>query len=382
MTGLYIHIPFCKQACRYCDFYFTVTVRHMDELVECLVREMEQRKYEIEGEVLNSLYLGGGTPSLLGPRHLEKILSAVHRLFPFTEDPEITLECNPDDLNRETLDFLYLSGINRLSIGVQSFHPKELQLMRRSHSSDQAYQSILEAAEAGFDNITIDLIYGIPGQTMKEWASNLKRAISTPIAHLAAYHLTFEPGTVFEHWRKKGKIHQVSEETSIEQFKLLRKMTAAAGMEHYEISNFAREKKYSLHNLLYWSGEPYMGVGPSAHSYDGSIRRWNIASLKKYVERIKLGQPFSESERLTPRERYHDTLITSLRTSRGLDPAMLEQRCGPSIRQFFDQKAASFLEEGILVQTGNNVVIHPEHWLIADHVFRELFMDSLDDKDN
>lgn len=347
----------------------------MDELVDCIVEELRLRSISGRNDKIDSLYLGGGTPSLLHPGQLERIFTAVQQFYAFRSDPEITMECNPDDLNRENLDFLFRIGINRLSIGIQSFQEKDLHLMRRSHSARQARQSILEAAESGFENITIDLIYGIPGQTLQEWEHNLTTAASMPIKHLAAYHLTFEPGTVFDHWRKKGKIIQVPEELSILQYKLLRQVTGAEGFDHYEISNFAREKKYSTHNLLYWSGNPYLGVGPSAHSYQGTTRSWNVSSLKKYMELIQGGKPFSESEKLTTTDRYHDTLITTLRTRWGVDPSLVEERFGKKYSEHFRKNTYSFLEQGIMHQCEKNVAIHPDHWLIADHIFRELFMD-------
>jgi oxygen-independent coproporphyrinogen-3 oxidase len=346
----------------------------MDEWVECIVQELKLRSESGTGP-LGSLYLGGGTPSLITPEHLDRILNAVHQYFTFREDAEITLECNPDDLNRDTLHFLYRNGINRLSIGVQSFQQRDLTLMRRSHSAEQAGQSVLDAAEAGFDNITIDLIYGVPGQTNEEWELNLKKAISLPVTHLSAYHLTFEPGTVFYHWRKKGKLKEAPEALSIAQYRLLRQLTGEGGFDHYEISNFARNGKYSTHNLLYWSGESYLGVGPSAHSFHGTTRSWNVASLKKYMELLQQGEPFSEFETLTTMEQYHDALITTLRTRWGIDPVSLEKRFGAKYRQIFNQGTALFIEQGIMIQSRNKVAIHPDHWLIADHIFRDLFMD-------
>jgi len=375
MKGLYIHIPFCRQACRYCDFYFTVSLRYMDELVDCIVTELELRKEAGNGMKLNSFYLGGGTPSLLKPHQLEKIVSAVHRWFSFRNDPEITMECNPEDLDRESLALWHRSGINRLSIGVQSFHENDLKLMRRSHSKQQALQSISEAAEAGFENLSIDLIYGIPNQTLREWEINLETAASLPVNHISAYHLTFEAGTIFEHWRKKGRISPLSEDDSLQQFWALSILTRGHGFEHYEVSNLARAKRYSEHNLLYWSGEPYLGVGPSAHSYNGEQRSWNVSSLKNYMKSIHTRSTFTESEILTPMDRYHDMLITALRTRWGLDPMRIIKESGERFHLYFNQKAAPFLESGVMRYAGNNITIHQDHWLISDHIFRELFMD-------
>ncbi len=285
MRGIYIHIPFCRQACRYCDFFFTVSLQYQDEFTNRLVDEIKIQGSKHPKNSLDTLYLGGGTPSLLSRKNMDQIMESVHASFTFHKDAEITMECNPDDLDSSLLDFLIATGFNRLSIGVQSFHDKDLQLMRRSHNAKQAEQSIQKAALAGFKNMTIDLIYGIPGQSIRAWEENLSRATAMPISHLSAYHLTFEPGTVFEHWRKNGKLVQVHEEQSLKQYHLLREMLISEDFDHYEISNFARDKKISEHNMIYWSGEPYLGVGPSAHSFDGSSRRWNIASLKAVYER-------------------------------------------------------------------------------------------------
>jgi len=348
----------------------------MDELVDRIVDEMEIKEKMCGGGILDTLYLGGGTPSLLRPGHLEKLLNAVHRLFSFRDAPEITMECNPDDLDREYLSYIWNSGINRLSIGIQSFQEMELKLMRRSHSAIQATGSVLKAAEAGFTNITIDLIYGIPGQTEETWEWNVKKALSLPVTHISAYHLTYEPGTVFDHWNKKGRITPVTEELSIEQYRILRRITAENGYDHYEISNFARNGKYSEHNMLYWSGEPYMGIGPSAHSFDGRNRSWNISSVKKYMELIRHGDSFTESEHLTRNDQYHETLITSLRTSRGIDPGYLEKQFGKETLQHFLQKTTSFLESGIMVHNGPHIAIHPDHWFISDYILRELFMEN------
>ncbi len=348
----------------------------MDGFVDQLVQEILLRGKEHPGDPMQTLYLGGGTPSLLSPGQLERILGAIHRSFTFRRDAEITMECNPDDLDPLFLDRLANQGFNRLSIGVQSFHERDLQLMRRSHSSEQAERSVKNAATAGFENITMDLIYGIPGQSSFEWEENLARAISLPIAHLSAYHLTFENGTVFDHWRKKGRLLPVPEEESLHQYELLREHLLAAGFEHYEISNFARGGKMSEHNMIYWNGMPYLGMGPSAHSFDGTARSWNISSLKGYVDGMKAGKGISQAEILTTQERYHDYLITSLRTRWGADPGHIQTQFGDEFRDHFDRKARLFLEEGSMWITGQRVAIQPNRWLITDHILRELFVDQ------
>jgi len=375
MRGIYLHIPFCRQACRYCDFFFSVSLRNVDEYVDCLIKEIEIKAGEGQRAALETLYLGGGTPSVLAEKQHEKILDAIHRHFKFRDDAEWTIECNPDDLSPAYLEQLKRLGFNRISIGIQSFFEKDLKLMRRSHSSDQAEQSVRDASAAGFDNLTLDLIYGIPGQSLKEWEKNIEKALSLPVSHISAYHLTFEPGTVFDHWRKKGRLLPVHEEESVKQYRELRESLSGNGFDHYEISNFARNGKMSAHNMIYWSGKPYLGLGPSAHSYNGSRRSWNISSLKKYMEGISTGVCINEKENLTVRERYHDYLITSLRTKWGADPEYIQQHFGEALLEHFSQKSKSFLEDGSLWTMDSHVAIHPDHWLIADHILREMFVD-------
>jgi len=375
MRGIYIHIPFCRRACRYCDFFFTVSLKYLDRFVDTLVEEIRQNGESGPFRSLGTLYLGGGTPSVLSPAHLDKIINAILRYYTFREDPEWTIECNPDDLDISRIKMLQTMGFNRLSIGIQSFHDRDLEIMNRSHNAEQAEASVRMAASSGFENISIDLIYGVPGQSSREWGENLEKALILPVSHLSAYHLTFEQGTVFDHWRKLGRLAPVTDEESVHQYRILRKKLISAGFDHYELSNFARGKKVSEHNMLYWSGEPYLGMGPSAHSYDGERRSWNISSLKEYTERVASGKERGNAELLTITDRYHDYLITSLRTKWGADPAYIEKSFGEKYRQHFESKAGPFLESGKMYETEGQVVIDPEGWLICDHILRALFMD-------
>jgi oxygen-independent coproporphyrinogen-3 oxidase len=375
MSGIYIHIPFCKQACRYCDFFFSVSLRYLDEYVDRLVDEITLRSRTYDGTELDTLYLGGGTPSLLSETHLDKIVSAIHRFYSFRDSPEWTIECNPDDLEAGRLKYLLSIGINRLSIGVQSFHDRDLEIMNRSHNARQAEASVQEAASAGFGNMSIDLIYGIPGTGPGEWEENIDLALSLPVSHLSTYHLTFEPGTVFDHWRKKGRLIPVHEEESEQQYMKLREKLLPAGFDHYELSNFALAGQMSEHNMIYWSGSPYLGFGPSAHSFDGERRSWNLSSLKGYMEKVARGEESGETEILTRNERYHDYLITSLRTKWGCDPRHIEMNYGQSAREHFENRARPFLEGGSLYDKEGRIAIHPDKWLITDHILRELFMD-------
>ena len=375
MRGIYIHIPFCRQACRYCDFYFSVSLRYLDPFVDALLEEIRQKGESSAGHSLETLYLGGGTPSLLSARHQERIINAIYKYHSFQESPEWTIECNPDDLNEHTVKSLGLLGFNRLSIGIQSFHERDLEIMRRSHHARQAEEGIKQAAACGFENLTMDLIYGIPGQSTKEWEQNIDTALSLPVNHLSAYHLTFEPGTVFDHWRRKGRLAPVAEEESVKQYRIMREKLLPVGFDHYELSNFAHGGSFSKHNMLYWTDQPYQGLGPSAHSYDGERRSWNISSLKEYMDRIASGKETDEKEQLTWREKYHDYLITSLRTRWGADPIHIERTFGKEIRDHFERKAQAFLHSGRMIRIDGKLAIDPGQWLITDHVLRALFMD-------
>jgi oxygen-independent coproporphyrinogen-3 oxidase len=375
MKGIYIHIPFCRKACRYCDFFFTVSLKYLDSFVDTLVKEIGQNGESGPFKSLETLYLGGGTPSVLSPSQLDRIINTIHRYYTFRENPEWTIECNPDDLDMSRIKMFQTLGFNRLSIGIQSFHDRDLDIMNRSHNAVQAEASVRRASSCGFDNISIDLIYGVPGQSFKEWAENLEKALSLPVSHLSAYHLTFEQGTVFDHWRKQGRLAPVTDEQSVRQYRILREKLVSAGFDHYELSNFGRGGKVSEHNMLYWSGKPYLGMGPSAHSYDGDRRSWNISSLQKYIERIASGKEVSSTELLSVTDKYHDYLITSLRTKWGADPVYIEKSFGKKYGRHFESKAGPFLESGKMFEVGGRVAIDPEGWLICDHILRALFMD-------
>jgi oxygen-independent coproporphyrinogen-3 oxidase len=376
MQGIYIHIPFCRQACRYCDFFFSVSRGYMDEYVDRLVEELDRRSEEASGNLLNTLYLGGGTPSLLSATQMDKLTRVILGKYRFRKDPEWTVECNPDDLDDQKLEQLQKSGFKRLSIGVQSFQERDLELMRRSHNAHQAEDAVRRAAGAGFKNITIDLIYGIPGQSLAEWEENIRRALALPVQHISAYHLTFEAGTPFDHWRKKGRLSPLEEEESVRQYLLLREKLLAEGFDHYELSNFSRDGFRSEHNMIYWSGQAYMGLGAAAHSFDGKQRSWNMSSLKGYIAGIAAGKGVAEEETISPVEGYHDYLITSLRTSRGANPRVIGENYGPLLRKHFERKAEAFLASGHLVDKGNHLVIDPTHWLVMDHILRALFWDQ------
>jgi len=374
MTGIYIHIPFCRQACRYCDFYFTVSLQYLDAYVSSLIKEIGERNDPGVARDTATLYFGGGTPSVMSEKHLGMIMEAVRKNYPVCSDAEVTIEVNPDDMTPKVLQMLRGAGFNRLSVGIQSFHEKDLQLMRRSHSAEQARRCPGDAREAGFDNISIDLIYGLPGLTFTEWEQNLSMAMEQPVQHLSAYHLTYESGTVFDHWRKRGRIKELPEQDSIDQYYLLRDITAMHGYEHYEISNFALTGHRSRHNSTYWNGTNYLGFGPSAHSYDGKSRRWNIRSLKEYMERVGSGEDYHVSETLTKADKYHDYLITALRTVEGADISHIRMCFGSEVAEDFRNKTKRFIDGGDMEVIENRIRMTPAGWLKSDLVLGGLLL--------
>ncbi len=296
-------------------------------------------------EVFDTLYFGGGTPSVLDPAELDAILDAIYRNYRFSDQVEFTLEANPDDLKPEYLRSIKDRGINRLSIGVQSFRDQDLELMRRSHNARQAKAAIMDVRDLGFDNFSIDLIYGVPGMGTGDFRRNLEQALELNVPHLSAYHLTYETGTVFDHWRKKGRLVPAEEEESLRQFSLLRTLTGEQGYHHYEISNFARDGFFSKHNLSYWRQVPYIGIGPSAHSYDGRQRRWNIPDLRKYTDALLKGEgKYYDYEELSNTDLYNEYILTSLRTMWGLDLHALAERFGDNYVKYAIERRRKIFE--------------------------------------
>lgn len=372
MAGLYIHIPFCKQLCHYCDFYSCISLAKTGPMLEALLREMELQRDFLPSESLSTLYVGGGTPSVYTPRELGRLTARVRELWECSRLEESTVEVNPDDLSPAYLNGLREAGFNRLSIGIQSFIDRDLRLMNRRHPAAGAIKAVREAQQAGFDNISIDLIYGIPGMSDREWQENLEQALALDVAHLSAYHLTIEPRTVFGKRAAQGKFAPVDEETSQRQYLLLHRMLTAAGYEHYEISNFARPGRRSRHNSAYWTGVPYLGIGPSAHSYDGHRRRWSPPSLVRYLEELESGTLYEE-ETLTEEEQYDELVMVSLRRAEGVDAIELEQRFGTTKLRYFEETARRFVKAGILEHAENRYRLKPEEYLVSDSVIEELF---------
>ncbi|MDP2542814.1 coproporphyrinogen III oxidase [Tenacibaculum discolor] len=348
MAGIYLHIPFCKQACYYCDFHFSTSLKKKEELVSCLVKELELRKEELLNETIETIYFGGGTPSLLSIYEIELLLNTISKNYTVIEDPEITLEANPDDLSEEKIIELSKTPINRLSIGIQSFFEEDLQLMNRAHNAQEA-RKCLSVATRYFNNITIDLIYGVPNMSNERWRENLQIAFDFGINHISSYALTVEPKTALDSFIKQGKYPDVDEAVAKEHFDILVAETAKNGFVHYEISNFGKPDYFSKHNTSYWLGKKYIGIGPSAHSFNKTHRSWNVANNAKYIKTIQEGNLPLEQEELTIKDRFNEYLMTGLRTIWGVSLEKITQEFGEEFGKNLLKNAEKFINQGLLV---------------------------------
>jgi oxygen-independent coproporphyrinogen III oxidase len=372
MSSIYIHIPYCKRVCYYCDFHFSVAMKNKDALINSIAQELFMRKDYLDGSPIASIYFGGGTPSVLQISEIAQLLDTIYALFKVNNDAEITFEANPDDLTAVYLHELRQLGINRLSIGVQSFHDNDLQWMNRRHNAAEAEKCIKLSQDEGFSNLNIDLIYGLPTLTADLWKQNLEKFASLNIPHLSAYHLTIEPKTVLGIWKKRGKLKEIAEEESLTEFDMLVDFTSRQGYKHYEISNFCKEEKYSRHNLNYWNQGSYLGVGPSAHSYDGTSRQWNIALNDSYIHKIKEGLPYFEKEILSKSEQFNDYLLTHLRTCWGIQFAEVKTRFGEEYYAHLQKELSRYKDLGILDITNDTAALTTKGKLVADRVISEL----------
>jgi len=368
MAGIYIHIPFCRRRCFYCDFYKTTQTALKSFYIEALLTELNLRKSYLQNEIIDTIYFGGGTPSVLTPPEIEKILAGIYGGFDVVTNPEITLEANPDDLDVEYLSRLAETKINRLSIGIQSFFDEDLKQMNRRHNSLQASGCVNEAFSAGFKNISIDLIYGLPGLTLEKWGENLKQAFVLPVSHLSAYHLTYHEGTRFFDLKKKGFLQEIPEDDSVAQFELLIDKALENNFFQYEISNFAKEGAISKHNSAYWSGKKYLGLGPSAHSYDGSSRQWNVSDVGLYIENIKKSTPLFELEILSENERYNDYIITNLRTMWGISEEYIKNSFGETRLRDLKKEIGKYLKSGFVYEKGGFYFLSKAGLFISDEI--------------
>lgn len=368
MFGIYIHVPFCKTRCTYCDFHSSVENSAIDLYVNALRAEISSRRDFKKGEKVRTLYFGGGTPSLLNEQDLAKIFAALNENFDFEENAEITFECNPDDLSAECLKNLTKFPINRLSLGVQSFNDEELKNVNRRHTASQAKTSVKRAVEAGFGNISIDLIIGLPGQNFETLSASVGTAISLGVQHVSAYLLSVEEGTALWRQWQENSVSLADENALATMFSAVCEKLAAAGLEHYEISNFAKNGFVSRHNSAYWDGTPYLGLGSGAHSFDGEKRRWNVASVQKYINSALKKSVEFEEEILTNADIFNEKIMLGLRTAQGVDL----QTIAPEFRAFCLEKAETFILQGILQKTGERISLTKKGILLADAVIREM----------
>lgn len=374
MAGIYVHVPFCRRACHYCDFHFTTNLKNQGELVEALIKEITLRKEYLNGEPIETIYFGGGTPSLLSNLELERILNSVSALNSIASNAEITLEANPEDLTEEKLQALHSMGINRLSLGTQSFINSELKWMNRMHTSVQAAKAIGLAQRIGFDNISIDLIFGLPDQTLKDWKHNLKVALDIGVQHISSYGLTVENRTVLSNQIKKGLQAPPNDELAIRMFEMNMEVFPENGFEHYEVSNFAREGFISRHNSSYWKGVPYLGIGPSAHSFNGKTRQWNVRSNAAYIEAISSGKSYSETEELTVTDRLNELIMIGLRTKWGISKSEIENVRPVSWQHLLS--AIPELETENFILESDNIRLSKKGMLMADRLASELFFEE------
>jgi len=373
MSGIYIHIPFCKQACHYCDFHFSTSLKKKEAMVLALAKEIEMRKSEFQDEVVETIYFGGGTPSILEISDLKLLIDTVYSHYKVIKNPEITVEANPDDLSKERIIELSQHKVNRLSIGIQSFFEDDLKLMNRAHN-DQEARACLEFATKHFDNISIDLIYGIPGMSNEKWLQNIKTALSYNIPHISSYALTVEPKTALHSFIQKGLIPQPDDEVASAHFQILVDQLAEHDFIHYEMSNFAKENYFSKNNSSYWLGKKYIGIGPSAHSYDGEKRGWNVSNNALYLKAIQENQLPIETEILSKTDRYNEYVMTGLRTIWGISLERIATEFGQTYLDYLNQQAAKYMEDHLLFVDENILRTTKKGKFLSDGIASDLFM--------
>lgn len=372
MAGIYIHIPFCRKACHYCNFHFSTSLGKAEAVVTSIIKEIGLRSSEMKEEV-QTIYFGGGTPSILATSAIENMLDAIKAHYAISKNMEITLEANPDDITTEKAKAWKQMGINRFSIGVQSFADENLQWMNRAHDASQSIQCIQTIREVGFDNFSIDLIYGTPGQTQEGWIKDLEKAIDLKIPHLSCYALTVEEGTALHHMIGSGKKEKISADEQAERFDALVQLSSLAGYSHYEISNLALPGKESKHNSAYWEGKPYLGFGPSAHSFSGTKRSWNIADNLQYIQSIEAGVLPSEEEILRETDQLNEYIMTSLRSIKGMQKETIKTRWGMDTLQIISTEIEQFIQSGKIIATENAWVLSGEGRFFADGIASSLF---------
>jgi len=372
---IYLHIPFCKQKCSYCNFHFSTSFNLKDEMLLAIKKEIGLRKDELENKTIKSLYLGGGTPSVLSVDEIKSLIDEFQKYFSFDKNIEITLESNPDDLNKNFLKELSQTEVNRLSIGTQSFFDEDLRLMNRAHNASEAESSIKRAQDFGLENISIDLIYGSPTSNFEIWKENLDKTIELQVPHVSSYALTVEPKTALEKWIENGKVPAPEETEQNQEFHYMSDFLKKNGFDHYEISNFGKPGFHSKHNSAYWKSEPYLGIGPSAHSYNGNLERsWNMANNPLYIKNINQNIIPKETEILSEKDRFNEMMMIGLRTIWGVDLNKVNQNFSSEIIDYFNKESNSKIEDGLLTIENNHLKIPEKHWFLADGIASDLFM--------
>lgn len=374
MAGIYLHIPFCKKKCHYCDFYKTLETGMTGSFLKSLKREAELQKTYLEQETVETVYFGGGTPSVLSVNNIRDILETLSMHYDIAEGAEITVEVNPDDINKTYADELKMSGVNRISLGIQSWDNNILKMLNRRHTAGQAEEALRLIQKAGIDNISADLIYGIPGMSSEIWASGLKKTLDHDIKHLSAYHLTIEEGTVFGRMKEEGELQETDEEESERQFAVLLETCSKNGFIQYEISNFCKEGYYSKHNTNYWRRVAYLGLGPSAHSFNGESRQWNVAGLMEYIKKIEKDELPVTFETLDLRTRYNEYIMTSLRTMWGADLDYVEENINKELRDYLSNLSTRFIRYGMMVKKDNTLILTDQGKMISDNIISSLMM--------
>ncbi len=372
MAGIYIHIPFCKTRCAYCDFYSTTQTSLRERYIQALCRELELRNGYLQGHPVHTVYFGGGTPSQLRPTDLERIFGLLYKVYGLEQCTEITLEANPDDLTDDYVAALARLPFNRVSMGIQTFHDPTLRLLNRRHTAAQAVAAVNRLRRAGIRNISIDLIYGLPGETQERWEADLRQALSLDVEHISAYLLTYEEGTPLYRMKQQGQVQEADEDSCLCFFTTLMDTLAANGYEHYEISNFCKPGFHSRHNSSYWQGTPYLGCGPSAHSYNGQTRSWNTPSIDRYLAGIDSGQPASDTERLSLHTRYNEYIMTRLRTRQGASLNTLRQDFGQSLTDYCLHAAAQHLAANRLETTNGYLRLTRQGIFVSDDILSDL----------
>ena len=374
MTAVYFHIPFCKQACHYCNFHFSTSLKHKTSILEAMLVELDLRKQELPSEsIINSIYFGGGTPSLLSSDDIKSLIERVNAHYIISDDVEITLEMNPDDYRTNYLEELKLIGVNRLSVGIQSFHEEELKLMNRAHNSEEAFR-ILEKIDILFDNFSLDLIYGLPKSNLKSWKKNIEYALQFNPKHISSYLLTVEPKTVLNHQVEKNEVEVLGEEGVLAQFNYLVNRLEKEGFDHYELSSFGKPGFRSVNNSAYWSGKSYLGIGPSAHSFDGLTRSWNVSNNNKYLKGISSKEPLIEREVLTKADRYNEYLMTGLRTENGVSLGYVNENFGSHFKELLEKEAQVQIASQVLFWDGDTLKVARESMLLVDGIASNLFL--------